>query len=289
MSEYDIPAEAAIAAATANMAMDAYDADGTQRIKKVTLAQIATYLRGNSGGNNTTATTDPGVGNDNTQGYFVGSLWVNTTNGRVWIAQAVGTGAAAWALAVVPGTGIEPSSNLEQFGAGTATVLAEGNINRQISAAGVQPGAIGADNVLAVFSIPANSFDISGRGIGITAQGSFGATANNKRIKLVFNATTAVVGGTVTGGTTVADTAAVATNGGGWSVQANVFKYGATGSNTQIGLHQQAQVGNATAALLAPSLITATESGAILVAVTGNATTAASDIVFNFLEVNAMN
>jgi hypothetical protein len=289
MSEYDIPAEAAIAAATANMAMDAYDADGTQRIKKVTMAQIATYLRGNNG-NNTTATTDPGVSNDSTQGYFVGSIWVNTTNGRVWIAQAVGTGVAAWALAVVPGTGIEPSSNLEQFGAGTATVLAEGNINRQISSAGISPGATGADNVLAVFSIPANSFDISGRGIGITAQGKFGATANNKQIKLIFNPATAVVGSTVgAGGTTVADTGAVATNGGGWSVQANVFKYGAAASNTQIGLHQQAQIGAATAALLAPSLITATESGPILVAVTGNATTAASDIVFNFLEVNAMN
>jgi hypothetical protein len=288
MSEYGISAEAAIAAATANMAWDAYDADGTLRIKKVTLAQVATYLRGNNG-NNTTATTDPGAGNDNTQGYFAGSLWVNTTNGRVWIAQAVATGAAAWALAVVPGTGIEPSSNLEQFGAGVATVLAEGNINRQISAAGIQPGATGADNVLAIYSIPASSFDSVGRGIGITAQGSFGATANNKRIKLIFNATAAIVGGTVSGGTTIADTGTVATNGGGWSVQANVFKYGGSGSNTQIGLHQQAQIGNAVAALLAPSLITATESGPILVAVTGNATTAASDIVFNFLEVNAMN
>ena len=288
MSEFEISAEAAIAAATANMAWDAYDADGTLRVKKVTLAQVATWLRGNNG-NNTTAVTDPGAGNDNTQGYFAGSLWVNTSNGRVWIAQSVATGAAAWALAVVPGTGVEPSSNLEQFGAGTATILAEGNVNRQISAAGVQPAATGADNVLAVFTIPANSFDVSGRGVGITAEGSFGATANNKRIKLVFNATTAVVGSTVTGGTTVADTGTIATNGGGWSLQANVFKYGAGGSNTQIGLHQQAQIGNAVAALLAPSLITATESGAILVAVTGNATTAASDIVFNFLEVNAMN
>ena len=289
MSEYEISAEAAIAAATANMAWDAYDADGTLRIKKVTLAQVATYLRGNNG-NNTTATTDPGVSNDNTQGYFVGSLWVNTTNGRVWIAQAVATGAAAWALAVVPGTGIEPSSNLEQFGAGTATVLAEGNINRQISAAGINPGATGADNVLAFFSIPANSFDISGRGIGITAQGSFAATANTKQVKLIFNPATAVVGSTVgAGGTTVADSGAIATNNLGWSLQANVFKYGANGSNTQIGLHQQAQIGNAVANLLKPSLITATESGAILVAVTGNATTAASDIVFNFLEVNAMN
>lgn len=289
MSEYEISAETAIAAATANMAWDAYDADGTLRVKKVTLAQVATYLRGNNG-NNTTATTDPGAGNDNTQGYFVGSLWVNTTSGRVWIAQAVATGAAAWALAVVPGTGVEPSSNLEQFGAGAATVLAEGNINRQISAAGINPGATGADNVLTFFSIPANSFDISGRGIGITAQGSFAATANTKQVKLIFNPATAVVGSTVgAGGTTVADSGAVATNNLGWSLQANVFKYGANGSNTQIGLHQQAQIGNAVANLLKPSLITATESGAILVAVTGNATTAASDIVFNFLEVNAMN
>ena len=35
--------------------------------------------------------------------------------------------------------------------------------------------------------------------------------------------------------------------------------------------------------------IVLTESGAILVAITGNATTAATDIIFNFLEINAMN
>ena len=108
-------------------------------------------------------------------------------------------------------------------------------------------------------------------------------------MKIIFNATTAVVGSTVTGGTTVADTGTVTTNGGGWSVQANVFKYGAAGSNTQIGLHQQCQVGAAVSALLAPQLITATESGSILIAITGNATTTASDIVFNFAEINAMN
>src|ERR1700731_1564265 len=158
MSEYEISAEAAIAAATANMAWDAYDADGSQRVKKVTLAQVATYLRGNNG-NNTTATTDPGAGNDNTQGYFAGSLWVNTTNGRVWIAQSVATGAAAWALAVVPGTGVEPATNLEQFGSGAGTVLAEGNIYRLGRGAGGTPGAPGADNVLASFSLPANSLD----------------------------------------------------------------------------------------------------------------------------------
>ncbi len=240
---------------------------------------------------NLTATTDPGVGNDSTQGYVVGSRWINTSASRMWVCQSSAAGAAVWILTgVVPGVGVEPASMLTQFGGGTASFPEEGNVNRQISSAGVNPGTTGADNVLAFYSLPASSFDVSGRGIQVTAAGSFGATGNNKRIKIIFNPATAVVGSTVGGGgTTVADTGTVATNGGGWSLSANIFKYGATGSNTQIGIHNQAQIGAATAALLAPSLITATESGAILIAVTGNATTAASDIVFNWLEINAMN
>ena len=240
---------------------------------------------------NLVATADPAVSNDNTQDYGPGSLWLNSATMRVWMCLTNATGAAVWALdGVQPGVGIEPSSMITQFGSGTATFPEEGNINRQISSAGVTPGATGADNVLAAFSLPANSFDQAGRGLSITAQGSFGATGNNKRIKIIFNPSTATVGSTVgSGGSTVADTGTVTTNGGGWSIQANVFKYGAAGSNTQIGLHQQAQIGGAVAALLAPSLVTATESAAINVAVTGNATTATTDIVFNFLEINAMN
>lgn len=45
---------------------------------------------------NVTATTDPGTGNDNTQGYSVGSIWVNVSAGRVFVAVNVATGAAAW-------------------------------------------------------------------------------------------------------------------------------------------------------------------------------------------------
>jgi hypothetical protein len=241
--------------------------------------------------NNLSATTDPTVNSDNTLDYSVGSHWVNTTNGRVWICQSAATGAAAWALAVVPGTGIEPASNLEQFGSGTGTVLAEGNLGRQVSAAGVNPGATAADNVLAVLSIPSNSLDGTGnRGLTITAAGSFAATGNNKRVKIIFNPSTAVVGSTVgSGGTTICDTGTVATNNAGWQLQGSVFKYGAANSNTQIGIHNQAQIGAAVASMLAPSLITATENAAILLAITGNATTATTDIVFNWLEVNAMN
>ena len=57
--------------------------------------------------------------------------------------------------------------------------------------------------------------------------------------------------------------------------------------NTQLGIHNQAQCGAAVSAMLAPSPTAATESGAILIAVTTNTKTA-TDVVFFWLEVNAM-
>ena len=241
------------------------------------------------GRDNLVATTDPTVSNDNTQDYAVGSIWVNSSNGRVWIAQAVGTGAAAWALAIVPGTGVEPSSNLEQFGSGIGTMLAEGNIYRNTFAS-ANPGGTGGDYVLAAYSLPAGSFDIAGRGINLVAMGSVANNTNAKRMKLYYGCTTATVGSLVSGGTVIADTGSYTTTGAaGWQVEANVFKYGAAASNTQLGLHMTAQIGSTVGALLSPTALNSTESGAIIVAVTGNATTTATDIIYNFFEVNAMN
>lgn len=45
---------------------------------------------------NLTATTDPGINDDDTAGYGVGSKWVNTTNDTVFFAVDVTTGAAIW-------------------------------------------------------------------------------------------------------------------------------------------------------------------------------------------------
>lgn len=45
---------------------------------------------------NFSATVDPAVGNDNTQGYIAGSIWHNVTAGTVWHAISVATGAAVW-------------------------------------------------------------------------------------------------------------------------------------------------------------------------------------------------
>lgn len=173
-------------------------------------------------------------------------------------------------------------------GNSTSTFGGQGNIAVQTSAAGVQPSGTAADIVLAVATIPAGAFDIANRSVTITANGSFVSNTNAKRVKVIFGATTAVVGSAVTGGTAIMDSGSVATTAaaGGWQAQASVYKYGAGGSNTQIGLHQQFQSGNATATMIAPSLLTAPENALILVAITGNAATATTDIIWNQLELN---
>jgi hypothetical protein len=241
---------------------------------------------------NYTATVDPTASNDNTQDYGPGSHWCNTTNGRFWFCQSAATGAATWALAVVPGSGIEPSSNLEQFGSGTATMLSEGNIYHYASA-GLNPAGTGGDYVVGVYTIPANSFDgMAGtnRGVSFNAFGGFAANANTKRAKIFYAPTTAVVGSVISGGTLLADTGAYSTNGAvGWNLSAQVFKYGAAGSNTQYGQCTGIIIGTTHGGMGAPLALTANESAPILVAVTANATTAATDITLSSLQCNAMN
>jgi hypothetical protein len=174
---------------------------------------------------------------------------------------------------------------------GVAPVSLIGTLARSISGAGVVPGSTGNDNVIAVYSIPANVFDVAGRGVCISAKGSLGSNANNKRIKIIFNATTAVLGSAVTGGTTVEDTGTITTSGatGGWFISADVFKYGAAASNTQIATSNGKGAGVAHLGYQAPTLTTATESGAILVAITGNSTTVAADIALNEFLVEIIN
>lgn len=45
---------------------------------------------------NLSATADPAAANDNTQGYATGSTWINTVNGKQFVAVSVATGAAVW-------------------------------------------------------------------------------------------------------------------------------------------------------------------------------------------------
>lgn len=45
---------------------------------------------------NLTATAAPGAGNDNTQGYKVGSIWIDETNDKAYTCLDASTGAAVW-------------------------------------------------------------------------------------------------------------------------------------------------------------------------------------------------
>lgn len=51
--------------------------------------EVASYLDNET-------TTDPGASNDSTQGYAVGSVWINTTDDRAWICVDATASAAVW-------------------------------------------------------------------------------------------------------------------------------------------------------------------------------------------------
>jgi hypothetical protein len=165
----------------------------------------------------------------------------------------------------------------------------QGNLNAQTTQPGKSPAATGGDIVMQVYTLPANFFDQANRQLEIWASGSFAANGHTKECKIFFNCTTAVVGSAVTGGTAIADTGASTGNNVGWELQAIVSKYGLPGSNTQIYQEQGTVVGTTHGGCGLPGTLTATENGAILIAVTGNATTTATDILLNFFATNALN
>ena len=176
-------------------------------------------------------------------------------------------------------------TGVQAGGGGVAggSVKGSGNLWNQTPAGGQQPANTAADYVVAVFNIPAGAFDQAGRTIDITAQGSFAANGNTKTVKLIVGATNPTVGAIVSGGTTIASTGAVTTNGAGWSLGASIIKTGAAGSNTQSAIHFSAQCGAAVSSLSNPSSLTAAENAVIPVAVTINCATAVGDAkVWNF-------
>ena len=245
---------------------------------------------------NASATTDPGATNDSTQGYSVGSVWVNTTAGalRWWECRSAAAGAASWVFggADYANGGTNPNTEVTQAGSSSASMAAEGNISRQVPgvAGGIFPTATGSDILIGIYTIPASFFDVAGRGIQIEASGSLGANANTKRIKLWYNASGSV-GGTIGGGTLMSDTLQSTASGtaGGWLVSGQVFKRGVLGANTQTVISDGAIIGTTHSGVSPNVDTTATENAAILIAVTANCGTSVNDAAFGFMQVNAMN
>lgn len=216
------------------------------------------------------------------------------------LSTGVGTSnpTASWVIDDVSG------NSQNQAGNSTALFRASGNLIGGVgilSSTGISPSATGADKIVAAFTLPANFFDIAGRGLQVSVWGTAAANGNNKEFKVVLGATnsgitngTNVAGQTdgtvtVTGGTTILDTGALTTNNGGLILVGQIFKYGAAGSNTQASMTTGIIGGGTHAGCGTWTNQTFTEANALLLAVTARATTTATDIVFTGFECTAFN
>ena len=81
-----------------------------------TLSDVLAYNGSNwtARRNTSDAVVDPAVSNDNTQGYAVGSWWLNTTEDALWICADAATGAAVWYA--LTNTAIRALSKTTQYG-----------------------------------------------------------------------------------------------------------------------------------------------------------------------------
>lgn len=199
--------------------------------------------------------------------------------------QANGQPAATTEPFTLAQLGLGPS----YFGQGTGTLSESGNLSVSVSNPFSNPAGITNDYVIAVYSLPANSLSLSGKGLEITASGNLGNDAQVKRVKIIMNPTSATLGSIVSGGTTVGDTGSVTAANVGWVLQSQLYKYGAAGSNTQIAQFLDGSVGLTSLGVGLAAAITGNESGAILFAVTGNATTSVGDISLYNVNIEGFN
>lgn len=166
---------------------------------------------------------------------------------------------------------------------------ATGNLNVQVSAAGVGNNADTTDDVLMVFALPASAFDIAGRQLNINAAGNFANNSHNKQVKIWIGTSAQTVGAAIvsSGMTAICATGVVTTANTGWEASVQVTKYGAAASNTQQASGSQSACGTTHLGTSAPQSLTMTESGAIYVAVTGasGTTGAANDVLAMLLDV----
>lgn len=162
------------------------------------------------------------------------------------------------------------------------------------SGAGISPAATGADNVIAAYTLPGGTLNYvsgactaGGPTLRIKVRGHTAANGNNKAIKVIWNATTAAVGSTVSGGTTIAATGTITINAKSFVIDAWVKKTGAPNSNTQVAGADLILSDATPVSAGVPVYATATEANDILIAITGNAGTTATDIVIDSWEIVA--
>ena len=99
----------------------------------------ALIARGLSVKDNLNASTDPGVSNDSTQGYQVGSTWFNSVTGRVWKARNVSVAAAIWTPLA---SGVDPYIVNNWYLPDNVAVAPQGGVNPGVGSIRLFPGII---------------------------------------------------------------------------------------------------------------------------------------------------
>lgn len=194
-------------------------------------------------------------------------------------------------VALLNGTAAMPSTVTVQAGAGAGLTRGAGNLigGVQVNAAGVGNAAATTDTVLFTQALPASTFDQAGRQVFITGLGKFAANGNNKRVQIYVGTDAQTVGSAIvtTATTSIASSATVTQSGGGWTANAVVTKYGAAGSNTQLGANLGIELTGSHLGTAAPTALTMAENGVIYVSVTGASQTsgAANDVLGQQFEV----
>ena len=131
-----------------------------------------------------------------------------------------------------------------------------------------------SEEVLATYTLPANTLSANGKAIRVTAWGESAANANAKVVRIRF------------GGIAAAWTASFSTtaSGAAWSISSVIIR---TGAATQV------SIGSGSASPSGQTLVsaapTATLSSAVDIVVTGLTATASGDVTFKGLIVEALN
>lgn len=166
------------------------------------------------------------------------------------------------------------SGSLFRFGKGSMPMGASGNIFTYLSATGTGNGNDTTEDLLQSFVLPANAFDIPGRGLWLYAFGTLANNAHSKTAKLYFGSSIVLSSGAQTGANL------------GWALELVVFK---TGANAQIASGQPV-VGTTHGGVTLPLIGTETDTAGITIKVTGQTgTAAANDVVLTGLIASAMN
>lgn len=164
-----------------------------------------------------------------------------------------------------------PDSTVLQKGSGTSTASPSGVLSVSTVLVGTAADTNEAD--LITYTVPANTLISTGKGVRLTAWGSFANNANNKTLKLYWNGTNCV---------TVGPTASANTT---WRVEIDVVRTGTTNAKVK-GCAIYSTV-TATGGNLA---VTSDFTTALIIKVTGtNGTASASDITMDFGRVEVLN